>query len=245
MTVQTMALGVASRPVSPAIGLSPELPDIVALRRDRWFDGPETRVSPGENLDQSSSIHDNGPAWQRLTRQRLGIGAALFDVANGLAYAVDAGAWIFLYRVIAARGLQRQLSLAALIASGEVAAARFAANGILEWVPLPGVATGVATGVADVNHVRTEALRLGATPLRRIFTLSPLRTEGGVRMASTSGNDHLTLDLTPPNVGHRHFPQSRRFAWAEQGAPMSYGFGAPAAEQMPVGLVALFSEPWQ
>ncbi len=47
--------------------------------------------------------HDTDLAWQRLARQRLGIGTALFDVPNGPPYAVDMGAQIFLYRVIAAR----------------------------------------------------------------------------------------------------------------------------------------------
>lgn len=237
MTVQSSVLGIESRSASPTVGLSPGLPEIVALRRDRWLDAPESPGIAGDSLDHASLGHDNGPAWQRLARQRLGIGTALFDVANGLAYAVDVGSEIFLYRVIAARELRRHLGLAALMASGEVAAARFAANGIVEWVPV--------TAAVDVQQVRAEALRLGATPLRRIFALSPLRAEGGVRMSATSGKESLTLDLTPPNVGQRRFPQARRFAWTEQDAPMSYGFGAPAAEQMPVGLAALFSEPWQ
>lgn len=237
MIVQSTVREIELRPASPAIGLSPDLPEIVALRRDRWFDAPETHGMSGDSLDHSTFGPDNGPAWQRLARQRLGIGTALFDVANGLAYAVDVGDEIFLYRVIAARELQRHLSLAALIASGEVAAARFAANGIVEWVPV--------TSATDVGQVRSEAQRLGATPLRRIFALAPLRSEGGLRMTASSGKESLTLDLTPPNVGQRRFPQSRRFAWTEQDAPMSYGFGSPAAEQMPVGLAALFSEPWQ
>lgn len=237
MTVQSSAIGIENKLVSPAIGLSPDLPEIVALRRDRWFDGPEATISLAQESNDVGFDHDSDLAWQRLARQRLGIGTALFDVANGLAYAVDVGAQVFLYRVIAARELQRHLSLSALIASGEVAAARFAANGILEWVPV--------TAATDVAQVRLEAHRLGATPLRQIFALSPLRTEGGLRMMSTGGKEPLTLDLTPPNIGPHRYPQSRRFAWAEQDAPMSYGFGAPAAEQMPTGLAALFSEPWQ
>lgn len=237
MTIHASVIGIESKSASPAVGLSPCLPEIVALRRDRWLDGPDTLASSSDILAPESFHHDNGPAWQRLARQRLGIGTALFDVPNGLAYAVDVGTQIFLYRVIAARELQRHLSLAALITSGEVAAARFAANGILEWVPV--------TAAADVGQVRKEAMRLGATPLRCIFALSPLRTEGGLRMISTGGDEHLTLDLTPPNIGQHRYPQARRFAWAELDAPMSYGFGAPAAEQMPAGLAALFSEPWQ
>jgi hypothetical protein len=234
MTVQSTIVGIESRSASPAVGLSPDLPEIVALRRDRWFDAPEAHIS--DNADDAAFGHDTDLAWQRLARQRLGIGMALFDVANGLAYAVDLGSEILLYRVVAARELQRHLSLAALIASGEVAAARFAANGILEWVPI--------TAAVDVAQVRTEALRLGATPLRRVFALSPLRTGGGLRMISTGGNEPLTLDLTPPNVGRCRYPRARRFAWSERDAPMSYGFGAPAAEQMPVGLAALFSVAW-
>nr|WP_298684240.1 hypothetical protein [uncultured Dongia sp.] len=237
MTVHATVTGIENKSVSPAIGLSPGLPEIVALRRDRWFDGPESTPTISLSAQVVLADHDADLAWQRLARQRLGIGMALVDVANGLAYAVDVGPEIFLYRVVAARELQRHLGLAALISSGEVAAARFAANGILEWVPV--------TTAADVGQVRQEALRLGATPLRQIFALSPLRTEGGLRMVSTGGKEPLTLDLTPPNIGHHRYPQARRFAWAEQDAPMSYGFGAPAAEQMPTGLAALFSEPWQ
>ncbi len=43
MTVSTVRYpGLRIKSVSPAIpGLSPDLPEIVALRRDRWFDGPE------------------------------------------------------------------------------------------------------------------------------------------------------------------------------------------------------------
>ncbi|MBK8157415.1 MAG: hypothetical protein IPK59_00895 [Rhodospirillaceae bacterium] len=237
MTVHATVIGIDSKSVSPAIGLSPGLPEIVALRRDRWFDGPESTASVDHVAPMVSSDQDADLAWQRLARQRLGIGMALVDVPNGLAYAVDVGTAIFLYRVIAARQLDRHLGLEALIASGEVAAARFAANGILEWVPV--------RTAGNVGQVRNEALRLGATPLRTIFALSPLRTEGGLRMMSTGGNEPLTLDLTPPNIGQHRYPHARRFAWAEQDAPMSYGFGAPAAEQMPIGLAALFSQPWQ
>jgi hypothetical protein len=237
MTVQSSVIRIETKSVSPAVGLSPDLPEIVALRRDRWLDGPEMSVSQVPGTVDPRFDHDSDLAWQRLARQRLGIGMAMFDMPNGLAYAVDVGAQIFLYRVIAARELQRHLSIGALIASGEVAAARFAANGILEWVPV--------TAAADVVQVRAEAQRLGATPLRQIFALTPLRTEGGLRMISTGGGEPLTLDLTPPNIGQHRYPQARRFAWAEQDAPMSYGFGAPAAEQMPTGLAALFSLPWQ
>ncbi|WP_368413132.1 hypothetical protein [Dongia sp.] len=237
MTVHATVIGIDNKSASPAIGLSPDLSEIVALRRDRWFDGPESTVSTNHAAPVLSSDQDADIAWQRLARQRLGIGMALVDVANGLAYAVDVGPEIFLYRVIAARQLERHLGLDALIASGEVAAARFAANGILEWVPV--------TAAADLAQVRNAARRLGATPLRGIFALSPLRTEGGLRMISSGGTEPLTLDLTPPNIGQHRYPQARRFAWAEQDAPMSYGFGAPAAEQMPIGLAALFSQPWQ
>lgn len=236
MTVHSAVIGIESKSVTPAIGLSPDLLEIVALRRDRWFDAPEMSASIARDgikyADPEADL-----AWQRLARQRLGIGMALFDVPNGLAYAVDVGAQVFLYRVLAAREMQRHLSLAALISSGEVAVARFAANGILEWIPI--------TAAVDVPQVRLEAQRLGATPLRQIFALSPLRTEGGLRLTSTGGKEPLTLDLTPPTIGQHGYPQARRFAWTEQDAPMSYGFGAPAAEQMPTGLAALFSEPWQ
>lgn len=236
MTVEPNVIGIDSKSASPAIGLSPDLPEIVALRRDRWLDGPESGLALGDAAQRSGSDRDADLAWERLARQRLGIGTALVDVANGLAYAVDVGSEIFLYRVVAASALQRQLSLAALIESGEVAAARFAANGILEWVPV---------AARDVHRVRQEALCLGVTPLRRIFALTPLNTAGGLRMVSTGGVEPLTLDLTPPNIGQHRYPQARRFAWTEQDAPMSYGFGTPAAEQMPTGLAALFSQPWQ
>jgi hypothetical protein len=236
MTVHSNIVGIDSRSASPAIGLSPDLPEIVALRRDRWLDGPDGEARLGVDLERNWTERDTDLAWERLARQRLGIGTALVDVANGLAYAVDVGAEIFLYRVLSSRALDRQLNLATLIEAGEVAAARFVANGILEWIPI--------AAARDVQHVRESALRVGATPLRRIFALSPLKTVGGLRMISTSGTEPLTLDLTPPNIGNHRYPQARRFAWSELDAPMSYGFGAPAAEQMPTGLAALFSQPW-
>ncbi|WP_374651842.1 hypothetical protein [Dongia sp.] len=237
MTVQSKVIGIDSKSASPAIGLSPGLHEIVALRRDRWLDEPESSPLLHGVAERNRSDRDVDLAWERLARQRLGIGTALVDVANGLAYAVDIGTEIFLYRVVAARALERQLSLAALIETGEVAAARFVANGILEWIPV--------VPARDVQQVRRDALRLGATPLRRIFALAPHRASGGLRMISTGGVEPLTLDLTPPNIGDHRYPQARRFAWTEQDAPMSYGFGTPAAEQMPAGLAALFSQPWQ
>lgn len=236
MTVQSNVIAIDSKSASPAIGLSPDLPEIVALRRDRWLDGPDADARLGVDLERNWTERDTDLAWERLARQRLGIGTALVDVANGLAYAVDVGNEIFLYRVLSSRALDRQLSLAALVETGEVAAARFVANGILEWIPI--------AGASDVPHVRATALRLGATPLRRIFALSPLKIVGGLRLISTSGTEPLTLDLTPPNIGDHRYPQARRFAWTELDAPMSYGFGTPAAEQMPTGLAALFSQPW-
>lgn len=236
MTIQSNIVGIDSKSASPAIGLSPDLSEIVALRRDRWLDGPDGDAQFGVDLERNWTERDTDLAWERLARQRLGIGTALVDVANGLAYAVDVGNEIFLYRVLSSRALDRQLSLAALIESGEVAAARFVANGILEWLPI--------AAARDVAHVRERALRLGATPLRRIFALSSLKTAGGLRMISAGGAEPLTLDLTPPNIGQHRYPQARRFAWTELDAPMSYGFGAPAAEQMPTGLAALFSQPW-
>lgn len=236
MTVHSSIIGIDSKSASPAIGLSPDLAEIVALRRDRWLDGPESDAHLGVDLDRRGVERDTDLAWERLARQRLGIGTALVDVANGLAYAVDVGNEVFLYRVLSSRALDRQLSLAALIETGEVAAARFVANGILEWIPI--------ANAHDVQQVRAAALRLGATPLRRIFALSPLKTVGGLRMISAGGTEPLTLDLTPPHIGDHRYPQARRFAWTEQDAPMSYGFGTPAAEQMPTGLAALFSQPW-
>jgi hypothetical protein len=237
MTVPASVIGIDSKSASPAIGLSPDLSEIVALRRDRWFDGPDGSAMLSEIAEHHGAEREADLAWERLARQRLGIGTALVDVANGLAYAVDVADEIFLYRVVASRGLERQLSLATLIERGEVAAARFVANGILEWIPVP--------AATDVQQVRLAARRLGATPLRRVFALTPLKAVGGLRMITTGGVEPLTLDLTPPAIGDRLFPQARRFAWAEQDAPMSYGFGAPAAEQMPTGLAALFSQPWQ
>jgi hypothetical protein len=236
MTVHSNIVGIDSKSASPAIGLSPDLSEIVALRRDRWLDGPDGEAQFGIDRERNWTERDTDLAWERLARQRLGIGTALVDVANGLAYAVDVGNEIYLYRVLSPRALDRQLSLAVLIESGEVAAARFVANGILEWIPI--------AAARDVMHVRETARRLGATPLRRIFALSPLNTAGGLRMISAGGAEPLTLDLTPPNIGQHRYPQARRFAWTEQDAPMSYGFGAPAAEQMPTGLAALFSQPW-
>jgi len=236
MTIHSNIVGIDTKSVSPAIGLSPDLSEIVALRRDRWLDGPDSETHLGVDLERNWTERDTDLAWERLARQRLGIGTALVDVANGLAYAIDVGSEIFLYRVLSSRALDRQLSLAVLIETGEVAAARFVANGILEWIPI--------AAARDVQHVRETALRLGATPLRRIFALSALKTAGGLRMISAGGGEPLTLDLTPPNIGDHRYPQARRFAWTELDAPMSYGFGAPAAEQMPTGLAALFSQPW-
>ncbi len=237
MTVQPNVIGIDSRSASPAIGLSPDLLEIVALRRDRWLDGPESGHAFDDVAEHNGSDRDTDLVWQRLARQRLGIGTALVDVANGLAYAIDVDGDIFLYRVVAARALENHLSLSALIDCGEVAVARFVANGILEWIPV--------AGASDVQQVRQEARRLGATPLRRLFALTALNSAGGVRMIATGGIEPLTLDLTPPSIGQHRYRQARRFAWTEQDAPMSYGFGTPAAEQMPTGLAALFSQPWQ
>lgn len=231
MTIQSPVMGIALSAGSPAFA---DLQDIVELRRERLLDG-------GDMLDlqrhgAGAESHETAQAWQRLARQRLGIGTALIDIDNALAYAVDVGPQIILCRVTVARNLPRQLDLGALFASGEVAAARFAANGILEWIPIH--------GARDAAEARHHALRLGATPLGRIFALTSLPADGGLRLIA-QGGDPLTLDLVPPSVSGRHYPQARRFAWNEPDAPMSYGFGAPAAEQMPGGLAALFAAPWQ
>ncbi|TDQ80529.1 hypothetical protein A8950_3061 [Dongia mobilis] len=233
MTLQSPAIDLASAAKSTPWTLAPTLTEIVELRRERLLDG-------GDEIDlvrrQPAAARDAAQAWQRLARQRLGIGTALFDLDNALAYAIDVDAEVILYRVIVARELPRQLELGALFAAGEVAAARFAANGILEWMPI--------RDAQDVADARRLALRQGATPLGRVFALTSLPAEGGLRLMA-SGGGALTLDLVPPSVDGRHYPQARRFAWSEPDTPMSYGFGAPAAEQMPGGLAALFTTPWQ
>lgn len=241
MTVQSKLIGpkstgIDSKAAAPAIGLSPDLHDIVALRRDRWLDGPDSGDLPDAG-ERNWSERETDLAWERLARQRFGIGSAFVDVANGVAYAIDVDRDVLLYRVVTSRATDRHLNLAQLIEFGEIAVARFIANGILEWLPLSEART--------LQQAREDALRLGATPLRRLFALAPLRTAGGIRLASTGGAESLTLDLVPPNVGARIYPHARRFAWNEVDAPMSYGFGTPAAEQMPTGLAALFSQPWQ
>lgn len=239
MTIQANVMGLAAATGSPAYGVTADLMEIVELRRERLFDGAD--LPYGDDRRHAATAISAAPALQRLARQRLGIGTALIDVDNALAFAIDVGAvnggpQVILYRVIVARALPSHLDLGALFASGEVAAARFAANGIVEWAALP--------GSIDAAEARAHALRQGATPLGRVFALNSLPAEGGVRLTATGG-DPLTLDLVPPSVAGRNYSKARRFAWSETDTPMSYGFGAPAAEQMPGGLAALFATPWQ
>lgn len=232
MTIQAAVMGIEANSGSPVIAVTADLPEIVQLRRERLFDGADVSFDPARRETGTEA----STAWQRLARQRLGIGAALIDVDNALAYAIDVGPQIILYRVMVARDLPRHLDLGSLFAAGEVAAARFAANGVVEWIPI--------AGALDVAGARLKALRQGATPLGRVFTLGSLAGEGGLRLSAVSPRESLTLDLLPPSVGGRFDVRARRFAWHEQNTPMSYGFGAPAAEQMPVGLAALFALPW-
>lgn len=234
MTIQASVMGLAAATGSPAYGLTADLMEIVELRRERLFDGADLPFD--DDRRHAETAISAAPAWQRLARQRLGIGTALIDVDNALAFAIEVGPQIILYRVIVSRPLPSHLDLGALFASGEVAAARFAANGIVEWLALP--------GAVDVAEARAHALRQGATPLGRVFSLNSLPAEGGVRLTA-AGGDPLTLDLVPPSVAGRNYSKARRFAWSETDTPMSYGFGTPAAEQMPGGLAALFAAPWQ
>jgi hypothetical protein len=234
MTLQTPAIDIAAATGSTPWTIAPTLTEIVELRRERLLDG-------GDEIDlvrrhAAAASQEATQAWQRLARQRLGIGTALFDLDNALAYAVAADTQVILFRVIVAREMPRQLDLGALFAAGEVAAARFAANGILEWMPIR-----AAGDVADAHRL---ALRQGATPLGRVFALTALPEDSGLRLMA-SGGAPLTLDLVPPSVDGQHCPHARRFAWSEPDTPMSYGFGAPAAEQMPGGLATLFTTPWQ
>ncbi|MBL8711030.1 MAG: hypothetical protein JNL25_17685 [Rhodospirillaceae bacterium] len=236
MSIHLPVEGIEAVAGSPAVAVTADLPEIVALRRERFFEGADLMFD-GHGRDVAPMPDGEiAQAWQRLARQRLGIGTALIDLANALAYAIDVGPQIILYRVMVARGLPRQLDLGNLFAAGEVAAARFAANGVVEWVPI--------VGALDVPGARLMALRQGATPLGRVFTLGSLAGEGGLRLSAVGQRESLTLDLLPPSVGGRFDVRARRFAWHEQDTPMSYGFGAPAAEQMPVGLAALFALPW-
>ena len=241
MTLQAAVTGIEAMAGSPAFAMTASLPEIVELRRERLFDGADMFGDESRGMVDAEGAAENTLAWQRLARRRLGIGTALIDLDQALAYAIDAhesgaGPQVVLYRVIVARSLPSHLDLGALFASGEVAAARFAANGIVEWVKLPD-----AGDVADARH---RALRQGATPLGRMFALTSLPAEGGLRLIA-AGGEPLTLDLVPPSVSGRRYPQARRFSWSEPDTPMSYGFGTPAAEQMPGGLAALFATPWQ
>lgn len=234
MTIQASVLGLAAATGSQAFAVTADLMEIVELRRERLFDGADLPFD--DDRRHVETVASTAPAWQRLARQRLGIGTALIDVDNALAFAIDVGPQIILYRVAVNRALPSHLDLGALFAAGEVAAARFAANGIVEWLALP--------DAVDAAEARAHALRQGATPLGRLFALNSLPAEGGVRLIATGG-DPLTLDLVPPSVSGRNYSKARRFAWSETDTPMSYGFGAPAAEQMPGGLAALFATPWQ
>jgi hypothetical protein len=236
MTIQSPVIGIAASVGSPTFAVTADLQEIVDLRRERLFDGADISFDGDRRHARGETSGEATEAWQRLARQRLGIGTALIDIDNALAYAIDVGPQILLYRVIVAQTLPRHLDLGALFAAGEVAAARFAANGIVEWVRLP--------GAGNVAEARIHALRQGATPLGRVFALNSLPADGGLRLSATGG-EPLTLDLLPPHVSGQHYPQARRFAWGEPDTPMSYGFGAPAAEQMPGGLATLFATPWQ
>lgn len=236
MTLQTAVTGIQAIAGSPAFAVTANLAEIVELRRERLFDGADMIGDEIRPAADAEGAAENTLAWQRLARRRLGIGTALIDLDQALAYAVDVGPQIILYRVIVAKSLPPRLDLGALFAAGEVAAARFAANGIVEWVRLP--------DAGDVAEAREQALRQGATPLGRVFALTSLPGEGGLRLIAADGAP-LTLDLLPPSVSGRRYPQARRFSWNEPDTPMSYGFGTPAAEQMPGGLAALFATPWQ
>ena len=236
MTLQTAVTGIQANGMSPAFALTPSLSEIVELRRERLFDGGDMIGDDSRRAVEAETGGEDTVAWQRLARRRLGIGTALIDLDHALAYAVEVGPQIILYRVIVTRDLPARLDLGALFAAGEVAAARFAANGIVEWVKLPD-----AGNAADA---RIAALRQGATPLGQVFALSSLPADGGLRLTAATGA-RLTLDLLPPSVSGALYPQARRFSWSEPDTPMSYGFGTPAAEQMPGGLATLFATPWQ
>ena len=172
-------------------------------------------------------------AARRVFAERGVEGASIREIARAAGYTAGALYSYFdskeaIYAALLAESLDRL--------QGEVAAARFAANGIVEWVPI--------RDAGNVAEARQIALRHGATPLGRVFALTSLPADGGLRLMA-SGGEALTLDLVPPSVAGRHYPQARRFAWSEPDTPMSYGFGAPAAEQMPGGLATLFATPWQ
>ncbi|NJO84181.1 MAG: aminomethyl transferase family protein, partial [Blastochloris sp.] len=155
------------------------------------------------------------PAWQRLARKRLGIGTALIDVDNALAYAIDVGPQVIL------TGSSSPAPCPAILIS--VACSRrerwppraLPQMGIVEWIPL--------AGAVDVPGVRLMALRRGATPLGRMFSLGSLPAEGGLRMMAEGPGGAMTLDLLPPNVAGCRDSRARRFAWHEQDTPMSYG----------------------
>ena len=102
--------------------------------------------------------------------------------------------------------------------SGELSVARFAANGVMNWMPLPR---------AIRSNIHETAAQIGATilgPVERTELAGDVSLRLVLRAdaaASRSASSLLTLNLCPPSIGDRRLWQARRYSWHEAGAAVS------------------------
>jgi len=98
--------------------------------------------------------------------------------------------------------------------SGELSVARFAANGVMSWLPLPR---------AIRANIHETAAQMGATILGPVDR-TDLPGDGALHLVLRDDRSIpnlaaslLSLDLCPPTVGDRKLWQARRYSWNESG----------------------------
>lgn len=130
-----------------------------------------------------------------------------------LVFASDDGPSPYLFRILVEADRISGALTGGQTGSGELSVARFAANGVLTWIPLPRVIrattheTAGQLGATNLGPVECTELPRGGNALRLLL-------RSGAQMSNSAGN-LLSLDLSPPMVGDTCHWEARKYSWNE------------------------------
>ena len=130
-----------------------------------------------------------------------------------LVFVTDDGQSPYLFRIAVKAGNINSVLSGGHASSGELSVARFAANGVMSWNPLPRV---IRSSIYDA------AAQLGATILGAVERTELPEDAKSLRVVLRAGSRMsqqvsglLSLDLCPPLIDNHQLWQARRYTWSE------------------------------
>lgn len=159
------------------------------------------------------------------------------DLGNEfLVFVTDDGPAPYLFRIAVEASRIGSFFSGGRAGSGELSVARFAANGVMSWLPLPR---------AIRSNIHETAAQMGATILGPV---EHTELPGGDALQLVLRGDQsipnripslLSLNLCPPMVGDRKLWQARRYSWSESGISLPEQRGGLAVNDNAVALASI------